>query len=195
MSQAENPKVNLRQTWDKLCPPKEAGPWAEAMHAGVGTMFTQMQASIDRLTDVLNRGITFGNPHNTADLATPEPIRDNVDGQWVTVSITNTNQLGAGAGAPVRFTHGLNHPVNVGGGVANPSLPNVLWLGMRVSHGLKNAPGANPAAVANAIHTSVHFRNGDPVDVNYIDLRVHSGLTPSATEPIVISLFFTRAVV
>lgn len=142
------------------------------------------------LGTIVNREIDTGYP----DDGTGAQRIANIRGSWVTVAITDQNQFGAGAGAPVTFTHNLNLPV-----LPVPTqaynLPNVTWELRRIVHGDRTGANAAPAAVVNAAHVDVHFRLGDAVAANSIQLRVHSGIIPSATEPLTLDLFFSPAVI
>lgn len=139
------------------------------------------------LESILNGEIDFGYPND----GTGVQQLLNVRGAWVSVSLTNANQLGTGAGAPVTFTHNLNLPVQT---VATGSLPNVRPFCVFFTHGDKTGANAAPAAVANQAHNSLHFRMGDTVTADAIQLRVHSGLVPTAVAPLLVEVFFHPAV-
>lgn len=144
-----------------------------------------------RLADVINGGVSFGYPDDGSASATQ--LIDNVYGSWASVSLTNVNQLGAGAGAPVVFTHNLDLPlVAVAGRAYNCA--NVRPAIVSFTHGDRTGANAGPAATANPAHNSVHFLLGDPVTASSIALRVHSDLTPTATEPLLVEIFFSPAV-
>lgn len=144
-----------------------------------------------RLASIINGGISIGYPDDGSSSATP--LIDNITGAWASASLTNANQLGSGAGAPVTFTHNLDLPlVAVAGRAYN--CPNVRWPLVNFTHGDRTGTNAGPAATANQAHNSVHFLVGDTVSANAIALRVHSGLTPTATDPLLVEIFFTPAV-
>jgi hypothetical protein len=96
--------------------------------------------------------------------------------------------LGAGALAPVVFTHGLNVPlVNLG-----VNAPNVRWQHVYFHYGFKGIAAA--AAAANPAHCSLHFNSGDLVTVDSIALRVHTNLVIGPLAPLIVEVFFVRAV-
>ncbi len=142
---------------------------------------------VAQLEAILNSEIDFGYP----DDGTGVQQILNVRGSWASASLTNANQLGAGAGAPVTFTHNLGLPVQT---VATGTLPNVRPVAWLFTHGDKTGANAAPAAVANPAHVSFHFRMGDVVTADSIQLRVHSGLVPLAAEPLRVEIFFHPAV-
>jgi len=139
------------------------------------------------LEAIMNGELDFGYPDDGAGAQQLLNIR----GAWVSVSLTNANQLGAGVGAPVTFTHNLNLPIQT---IATGQLPNVSWPVVRFVHGDRTGANAAPAAAANQAHSSLYFRVGDTVTANAIQLRVHSGLTLGATTPLNINVFFHPAV-
>lgn len=144
----------------------------------------------EQLARIVDTEVGIGYPNDGTGTAR----RANIMGGWASASITNTNQLGSGAGAPVEFTHNMDLPTFAVPTTAD-TYPNVRVLSMTVTHGDRTGDNAAPSATANEAHTSVHFLLGDTVGANSIELRVHSGLTPSATEPINIDIFFTPAVI
>jgi len=144
----------------------------------------------ERLARILDNEVELGYPDDGAGT----PRTSNVRLSWATASITNANQLGSGAGAPVTFTHNLGVPVTTVP-TTGDDYPNVRWVAVCVQHGDRTGANAGPAATANAAHTSLHFLLGDTVTTNAIELRVHSDLTPSATEPITIDVAFAPAVI
>lgn len=143
---------------------------------------------VRQLEAIINGELDFGYPDDGDGVQQLLNIR----GAWVSVTLTNSNQLGAGAGAPVTFTHSLNLPVQTN--AAGDDLPNVTPVIVRVVYGDKTGVNAAPAAAANQAHTTLHFSMGDTVTADEIQLRVHSGLTVGATTPLNIDVFFHPAV-
>lgn len=158
---------------------------ASAVHAAT---LEEVRAHLSKLAQILNGELDFGYP----DDGTGAQQVLNIRGGWASASITAAAQLGAGGSAPVTFTHNLDLPVVLNAN-SDPR-PNVRPFSLFVSHGDATGTNAPPAATANPAHTSVHFRFGDSVTANAIELRVHSSLAPSATQPINIDIFFHPAV-
>lgn len=138
-----------------------------------------------RMIRILNGELSPGVPQGDQG----QIVTDNLLGNWARAVLTNANQLGAGAGAPVVFSHNLGvFPAPVPGRAYNHrnAIPWVVsWV-----HGDRTGANAAPAAAANGAHVSLHFRLGDAVTANSIALRVHSGLVPTAAEPLTIDIFF-----
>lgn len=149
-------------------------------------LFESLRRQVAVNRHAINGGIEFGNPVD---------LQSNIDGRWVTVSITNANQLGTGAGAPVTVTHNMNIPPTLIPGQAYYG-PNVRWVVKNVTFGDKTGANAAPAALANPLDlTDVLFNLGDTVTADAIDLRFYAdaGFAPSATQPLTFDLYIIGA--
>lgn len=143
---------------------------------------------VRQLESILNGEIDFGYP----DDGTGTQQLLNIRGAWAKTSITNVNQFGAGAGAPVTFTHNLNLPVQTTS--RGDTLPNVRPFGWFFTHGDKTGVNAPPAASINVSSCTFHFKLGDAVTADAIQLRVHSGIVATAIAPLLVEIFFHPAV-
>lgn len=138
-----------------------------------------------RMLRILNGELSPGAPEDEAGAA----YSDNMRGKWARAVLTNVNQLGNGAGSPVTFSHNLNLPLVVVPGRAYNQRNVIPWVIAWV-FGDRTGANAAPAATANPAHNTLHFRLGDTVAANSIQMRVHSGLPITATEPLTVDVFF-----
>ena len=145
-------------------------------------------SQVRELSGIVDREIDIGVP----DDGNGSTVVQNIRGAWAIATLTNSNELGSGAGSPVTFTHNLDLLVETVTGPPATTLPNVRPLAWMFTHGSKSAP-SNPTAAANQAHSSFYFRLGDTVAADSIEMRVHSGLTINATDPLLVEIFFTPA--
>ena len=159
-----------------------------------------IQAQLDRIIQVVNTDIEFGDPQNPKDPTSETllagfdfgtPVVDqhngtpsNIRGSWVEAKLTSAGIT------DVLCTHNLylNTP---GYTLPVSGEPNCRWLLFGMMHDGTNIDGTSTAAL------DVGFL-GDAVTVNSIKLRFNlvlggTALTVDAPHPIQVTLFFTRA--
>jgi hypothetical protein len=144
---------------------------------------------VKNIERIFRRYISFGHPNHPTDPAYTAPqagttaaahngLLDNIQGSWAEGIFTGFG--------PERFYHNLNQPVIAG--IAYDL--NVRWIEFGLSHD-DNGTAPNNSSM------KVYWRVGDPVTVNYIDLRI--AWTPvarniNADHPAKVTLFFIPAV-
>lgn len=196
MSRPEISRLFVASDWDRGAPePGDTSGWS--MYRRMQDMAVRVDARLKRLVDVVSRELSAGMPDDgMGNLTAPTPVVDNMDGAWATALITDPAQLGAGASAPVTFTHGLDVPVQNAPGASTHALPNVRWPFVMFTLGLKGANIGVLGAAANPSHNSVYCRLGDTITRDTIQLRVHSDLSAqiNIVNPLIVEIFFTRAV-
>jgi hypothetical protein len=152
---------------------------------------------VDALLRVVDDGIEFGDPADpsdpgsvvraglTADATSHNGTTANISGSWVEIALTNTGLTTAECFHNL-YQHNLAYTVPVTGE------PNCRWLVFGVMH-----DGTGKTDLTTRIAVDVAFV-GDTVNANSIELRFNlrvEGNIPTigASNPVLVSLFFTRA--
>ena len=153
-----------------------------------------IQSQIDQLTTVINGKIDFGDPLNPFDptstaLAgtTHNGTHGNISGSWVEVVLTGLPNNSK------KCTHNLylNDPDYI---QPVAGQPNCRWLVMGVQHdgfGLVGAANAN--VDVSFVNYTTGLANVNDITLNFRVDAVFISLPVSATHPIRVSLFFTKA--
>ena len=132
----------------------------------------------------LNGRIAFGHPETTATDTSNGRLL-NIEGSWVVMTLTAATGV-------YTCTHNLNIPTTtIGANSAKPA--NVRWLMMGAEYGIKDGTSAAPADPGAFTVQLIRMINGT-ITADSINIRYSvSGFTPSATEPVTVTLFFTKA--
>lgn len=185
MSFVETPKLVLARSQQAFDLTEDQQAFMDRVLTPMMTdMMRRMDARLTDITNVVNGRLGIGNPHNGTAPGTVVPFTDNLEGQWVTVSIDDPDDLSTA----ITFTHNLDVPVTTGGGSADPSLPNVRWPVVNFSLGGKDAPTTDPTSLIEDVfmvradqmlptltlgaggptqfETTAHFQNFNPLLFN-----------------------------
>ena len=153
----------------------------------------QGDASSIRTNREINGHLEFGYP----DAAITNGQLVNMRGSWVTITLATVNDLGTGSNSAVAglCTHNLDVQTHTVVGATNTETQlNVRWMVWGWTYGdFTGAVNPQVAATANATHVSCHYRVGDAITTNAIDMRFHSDITPVAATPLKVDLFFIPA--
>lgn len=158
----------------------------------MGLINSEQEYFQDRLEEVFRRltaQISFGVPVDVdTDGNASGQKSSEMRGTWVTLTLT-------AATGTATCTHNLNIPVtSIVGGADTANLPNVRWLQFGYEYGDRTGTNAAPAAPAGFSITLLKMSDAT-VTADAIDLLYEVvGFTPSATEPLSVTLYFIPAV-
>ena len=149
-----------------------------------------VSAQLEELRRELTAYLYFGTPIDVDQAGTEIGQRTgNVRGAWVELSLT-------AATGTVTVTHNLGIPITtVVGATSTANRLNVRWFVVGLEFGSRTGAVAQPAAPAGAHTFNLLHMLSSAVTTNAVTLQYStSGFTPTATEPLFVSLFVIPAV-
>lgn len=144
-----------------------------------------------RLHRVVDGGIEFGSPQNPndpqsstrADGVSHNGILQNIDGSWFEAVLTSTGK------STVTCIHNLNSEIQTN---LPATVPNVRWLNFAVMH---DGTGADATSI---YRVQVWYQGGsrdkDQISLGFDIVTAGTAPTINADHPVVVTLFFSKAV-